>query len=584
MVTKLRQPTLTIALVLIATSSICQYVFGDEPLFARPAAIAVSSDGAHAFIANKHGSWMTVIDTVTEQTRSVRGKWNGLVDLIWSSKSNLLLAIASSPPQIHEVDARPTDASEMRSYSIPGIPAHIAISLDGRFVCITLTWNHAVFVMELQEGRLAKNNLGKVLSLDFQPGHVLALDNELFLVADAFGGHLAVIDAESAKVTATQKILGHHIGGLARNDLSKTIAITHQRLSSIAQTNRDDIHWGALMQNLVTAIPESQLIVPNADTAKFMKKLPLGEVGNGAADPCGIVSWDDWLCVAITGTNQFAFLDSITGRFQYLPLEQPPARLIRLGESKVLWISTLGDTAGILERVGRRFEKRGHFGSARTLSTPEDRGEVAFYSGQLSHDGWMSCSSCHTNVHSPDLLADTMGDRRYDNPKRIPSLFNVAKTGPWTWNGSEASLEGQIAKTLSTTMHRDQNPQTTEDNSSVAKNIAAFLSKQRLPNSDRMESPHRIRGQNLFEKRRCNHCHQPESHYTSSDTFDVGVVDEAGERKFNPPSLEGLAYRKAFFHDGRYRSIEEVLRFHPEAKRPMTQDEIAYLSLFLRSL
>ena len=123
-----------------------------------------------------------------------------------------------------------------------------------------------------------------------------------------------------------------------------------------------------------------------------------------------------------------------------------------------------------------------------------------------------------------------------------------------------------------------------DDDLSVARNIAAFLANQRLPKVDRIDSPERIRGQRLFEKRGCARCHQPDSHTTSSETYDVGVIDEVGERRFNPPSLEGLTHRKAFLHDARHRSIEELLRFHPEANGRWTPDEIACLSIFLGSL
>ena len=76
-----------------------------------------------------------------------------------------------------------------------------------------------------------------------------------------------------------------------------------------------------------------------------------------------------------------------------------------------------------------------------------------FYNAKLSHDGWMSCHSCHTDGHTNNLLSDTLGDGSYGAAKRVPSLLGVAATGPWTWTGSMARLEDQVRKSIATTMH-----------------------------------------------------------------------------------------------------------------------------------
>src|SRR5207247_8409668 len=73
---------------------------------------------------------------------------------------------------------------------------------------------------------------------------------------------------------------------------------------------------------------------------------------------------------------------------------------------------------------------------------------------RLSHDGWFSCHSCHTDGHSNGLLADTLGDGSYGTPKRIVTLLGVKDTGPWAWNGSMRELEAQVRKSVETTMQR----------------------------------------------------------------------------------------------------------------------------------
>src|SRR5262249_23462661 len=88
----------------------------------------------------------------------------------------------------------------------------------------------------------------------------------------------------------------------------------------------------------------------------------------------------------------------------------------------------------------------------RPEETLAERGERLFHDARLSHDGWMSCQSCHTDGHTSGLSSDTLGDGSYGAAKRIPSLLGVAATGPWTWTGSIARLEDQVRRSIETTM------------------------------------------------------------------------------------------------------------------------------------
>ena len=556
----------------------------------RPMAICVSPDGNFVFFGNQRRSSLTVVEMRTLEARQLPGDWNVLTDIAASPSTGQLMVVSDSPPQITGLALDFGVVKQTITNALPGDPAKLAISQDGGYVCISMTWKHAVFLIELVNGNLPTSPSGQCLpgqliQLGFQPKELLPLPDGRFLVADAFGGNLAVVDSIQAKVVASHKIIGHHIGGLARDDSTQTIAISHQRLSANARTTRDDIHWGLLMQNMISVFPESLLSDPTKSVSRSAVTLMLGDVGRGAADPSGLVAWDGCLAVAITGTSQIAYKKKGDAHFRFTNVEQSPTRVVKISGTKMIWISPLGNSATVTNIVGDEIAIANSLGTASLPVTAENRGEAAFFSSRLSHDGWMSCSSCHVDGHSPDLLADTKGDGRYDNAKRIPSLFNVANTGPWAWNGSETKLEDQIAKTIATSMHRDAITHGTgESDRSIAQDIAAYLSTRQLPKEPFEESEVRKQGQVLFESRGCATCHKPESHYTSSETYDVNVVDELGQTKFNPPSLEGLRYRKAYFHDARYKTLKTLIANHPDAKASWTQTELAALEAFLMNL
>jgi YVTN family beta-propeller protein len=211
-----------------------------------------------------------------------------------------------------------------------------------------------------------------------------------------------------------------------------------------------------------------------------------------------------------------------------------------------------------------------------------DRGERLFSSARLSHDGWMSCQSCHTDGHTNGLSSDTLGDGSYGAPKRVPSLLGVAATGPWTWTGSMKRLDDQVRKSIATTMHG------TKPAESQVADLTAYLDSLSPPsprlwgsgaNEDAI-----ARGRDVFRSRKCASCHEPPE-YTTPQKVDVGLVDEVGNREFNPPSLRAVSRRDAFFHDGRVRALREVFaREHHPRGLELSPGEIDDLVAFLGAL
>ncbi len=65
------------------------------------------------------------------------------------------------------------------------------------FACVTMTWEHAVrSPTSMHPGSLTQ--VVRVLSpCLFPPGQVLAVSQDRFLIADAFGGRIALLDLDS---------------------------------------------------------------------------------------------------------------------------------------------------------------------------------------------------------------------------------------------------------------------------------------------------------------------------------------------------------------------------------------------------
>jgi cytochrome c peroxidase len=88
----------------------------------------------------------------------------------------------------------------------------------------------------------------------------------------------------------------------------------------------------------------------------------------------------------------------------------------------------------------------------------------------------------------------------------------------------------------------------------------------------------------LFKTLACNRCHAPPT-YTSPKTYEVGMKDEAGNTRFNPPSLRGVSQGGPYFHDNRAPTLEDVFTRHRhQLKKKLTRKALADLLHFLRSL
>ena len=180
---------------------------------------------------------------------------------------------------------------------------------------------------------------------------------------------------------------------------------------------------------------------------------------------------------------------------------------------------------------------------------------------------------------------DTLGDGSYGAPKRVPTLLGVAQTDLWAWDGSVKELHDQIDKSIRTTMHGDA-PRGEDVN-----DLAAYLQSLDPPPPlrpqviDAADDASLARGRELFRDMNCIQCHVPPVTYTTGGAFDVGLEDEVGNRKFNPPSLRGVGRRHGYFHDKRAKTLDKVFtEHHHQLDHALDERELRDLVRFLHSL
>jgi len=215
---------------------------------------------------------------------------------------------------------------------------------------------------------------------------------------------------------------------------------------------------------------------------------------------------------------------------------------------------------------------------------PQQRGESLFFDSHASHDGWLSCHSCHTDGHSNGLLADTHGDGTFGTPKRILSLLGTRDNNPWAWNGSLRTLHEQTAQSVRSSMVGDMEAEQIND-------LVAYLHTLTAPPPLRPQPESAVdeqlvaRGREVFAKSGCATCHVPPLTFTSDQVVEVGLSDEEGATKFNPPSLRGVSQQDRLFHDGRAQNLRAVFaEFGHQVPSGISEPELDALVRYLESL
>jgi cytochrome c peroxidase len=528
----------------------------------RPVALALP-EARWLFAADRAGS-LAAIDTSALRLVKTSPVGKRLAGLAATPDGAHLLAVDEEAHQLLLLAHKGPAVKVLRRLPVSPYPVTVAVSsppASKPLAFVASLWSRRLTVIDLDLLLAAKDEkaVRAVLPLPFPPRALLPLDGgKRLLVADAFAGRLALLDVSAGKLLSVRTLPAHNVRGLALAPGGKSVLVAHQTLRSATPTTRDDIHWGNLLTNNVRELSLARVLDPDADLLAGSITHQLDEVRRGAADPSALaVSPTGQILVPLGGMDELLIGPQVDADRSRLPVGRRPGAVV--ADARRAYVAnTLGGSVSVIDLPRHKVLATVPLGPGHEPTLAE-RGESLFFDARLAHDGWLSCHSCHTDGHTSGLLNDNLSDGSFGAPKRILSLRGVKDTAPYAWNASMPDLESQAKKSALKTM---AGPELSDDQ---ARALAAYL--RTLPpvpplgDFDKPDKEAAARGRALFGKLGCARCHAPPT-YTTPHTYDVGLADEVGNKRFNPPSLRGVSQRAPYFHDNRAPTLRAVFTRH----------------------
>jgi len=511
--------------------------------------------------------------------------------------------VLSSATFAHEVIAYSLDGTgvlkEVARRWVGFEPRGIVIDAAGKLAYVALTTAHAVAVVDVatleEQARIPVGRWPRYLAI--------SPDGQTLAVGCSGDKAMAFVDVAQRKLTRLEPFDGLNQGQVQFSPDGEFVFAPYAYHFGSGPTERT-IKLGWVITSRVARIRVKQ--------AKRVSSLYLDTQGQAVSDPFGMAFSPDhqWLAVAASGTHEllvfkneklpflgfgsrFLIDDDLrqdANRYGRIPLGGRPMFLRFSKDSRRIYVANyLLNAVQVVDLHDRKVIRTIPLGSAPGESLAR-KGEAIFYDGQRGFDQWYSCASCHYEGHSNGIAMDTTNDGRLGDPKMVPSLRYVTHTGPWTWHGWQKSLPAAMRKSMAESMLGKPMKQEEVDA------LIAYLGTLQGPSNphlgrDQKRTAAAERGRLVFESEKagCVDCHH--GNYFTDDKARIVGLESRGDvyKGFNPPTLRDVDDRMAYLHDGRAKSLEDLLQ-GPHApdkvtkNGKLTQQELKDLVEYLKSL
>lgn len=581
----------SIAVILLAAAAISATPAPERDR--GPEDVLLSADGKYLYTANALAHTVSLVRLSDDRVVAEVPAGRRPTHLAQSADGATLYVAAGHSGEVRSY-RRDGETLVAGPIGMPGFqPRGLAIHPDGKRLFVALAQGESVAELALpgltETRRIAVGQWPRELAI--------GSDGKRLAVGVSGAGGVAVVDVEAGKLDFVEDFLGLNLGQMqiSRDNSAVYFPWVIYRMLPITTNN---IKQGWVLGSRIGRVRLDEKVRRDAFT--------LDPQGQAVGDPTGLVLSADEKRIYCTaaGTHELLSYRADTAPFQdygtpdhidpdllkdrdkfdRMPLPGRPTKL-RLGTDGLLYVANPQlNAVQVVDPVAKKVVRTINLGGPPEPSLAR-QGEAIFHDATRSLDQWYSCATCHFEGGTNSVAMDTRNDGRFGNHKVVLSLHNVSKTGPWTWHGWQKSLEESVEKSMVDSM---LGPKPTAHE---VRAVAAYLATLSPPPNPNAKTEAVARGEKVFlsEKAGCARCH-PAPYYTDGKIHTTGL-EERGDayRGYNPPSLVGVFDRVRFLHDGRAKSLREVLTRHhtPDAlvgQGDLTEQELADLIAFLKSL
>lgn len=550
-------------------------LFVSAPLVAQepdrsPVDVAITADDRFAAAANETSDTVSLVDLNTGKVVDEVAVGHRPAFVTFTPDNQRLLVTSAQGGHLHRFQLTGGKLQPQGKLQLGGEPTGVAITRDGSTAYVALASAAAVAIVDLAElretGRIAVGRWPRYLTL--------TPDNTRLAVCNSGDLNVSVVDTITRKVLYDEDTGGINMGHMVPSSDGKYAYLPWM----VYRNNPINVGNIKLGWVLGTRIGRVRL-----DGSARREAITLDPPGKAVADPHGLAMTRDgeWLIASASGTHELlvyrmsalkfvAFggpgdhierdLLADSKKFYRVPLGGRPLGVRLLNDDRRVLVSNwLDNSLQMVDLNERAVTRTISLGGSSSPSLAR-RGAEIFYDGTRSLDQWYSCHSCHYHGGGNAVAMDTRNDKSDKTFKTVPSLVHLPHTGPWTWHGWQTDLNEAMLTSLKETM---QGPGGTADDARAM--VAYFASLESPPKaapSASAEVAQAIeRGRVVFHSSTagCANCHSG-PYYTDGKIHDVGLAGPSDVLKgYNTPSLLGVGHKVRWLHDGRSKSLEDVL-------------------------
>ncbi|HRI67944.1 MAG TPA: hypothetical protein PK156_27085 [Polyangium sp.] len=590
-----------------------------SPALPHPTALAGHDSPQASQTSQQAASSSTSVPTgacVAQRASTLRPLQSGRgerVVLALRDQSKLALVANEDDASIHTIDLDKHD--EIGVTQLPGAPSALVMLSDGRLVA-TLRDRNEIVVLEAEDQAGSKFQTRCRLSVPSEPvglSSVSTNGTERVLVTAGYGHALGILDANTfvaerwvnldrdprAVVVANGRAYVSHMVSadvsvveLDSGKTQKINVLSNKRMRSLGQTGTGDLIMGnqafALAMNekgrlftpMVTVDPGEPKITgaygsTESPIKPFVgvidlvagKQLELGIPGTSHHQlecmlPRAAAATGDRLFVACLGSNELVEFDARgqnAAEFVRRRVQLPRGPLgMALDEHRAIVLSQFDRAVSIVD-----VEDPKSAPVLIALSRPEGQVDEVFERGrQIFHDGFetrvsndgRACANCH-----PDGREDGFTWSTPDGPRQTISLAGrVPNAAPYGWFGNHFDVHSHLAQTVARLGGQGFD---TKDRADLNA-LVTYISRMKAPvgTQDQAAAELVSKGRDLFHApaQGCGECHAEGG--TDRARHDIGTGrDIEASFSFDTPSLMAIAGSAPYYHDGRYKSLDELL-------------------------